>query len=236
MKSITRIDSLELIMRMFPLGESNVNLDWPMTRDLYEFGGDAKQHPQLVSRSPEGQTLIWFDAGNTWANSKIVKASVKNAHIAAYTRLAYVLSQYFERFLYVIVGQGLPLHSWSENYHPSVREHHKNIFQAIRCYIPNQVFVDEHWRDMNNPNKEDSFTASFDMGFQVGYTLVHDNVQENARRLSFFVQGVDMFFTKLVALVNSLYEPLYALGFERPKRSTIADVPAQITSSAPNVF
>jgi hypothetical protein len=85
------------------------------------------------------------------------------------------------------------VHSWSENYHPSVREHHTNILQAIRCYIPNQVFVDEHWRDMKNPNKEDSLTASFDMGFHFGYTLVHDNMQEKARRLSFFVQGVDMF-------------------------------------------
>jgi hypothetical protein len=82
-KNITRIDSLELIMRMFPLRESNVNIDWPMTRDLYEFGGDANKwlqavdkHPQLATRPPEGQTLIWFDAGNTWANSKLVKAIV----------------------------------------------------------------------------------------------------------------------------------------------------------------
>jgi len=53
-------------MRMFPLGESNINLDWPMARDLYEFGGDAnkwlqavdKLHPHLASRSSEGQTLI----------------------------------------------------------------------------------------------------------------------------------------------------------------------------------
>ena len=146
-----------------------------MTRDLYEFGGDAnkwlqavdKQHPQLASRSPEGQTLIWFDAGTTWANSKLVKDKVKRAHVAAYTRLAFLLSQYFERILYVTVGQGLPLYSWSENYHPAVGEHHKNILQASRCYIPNQVFVDEHGRDMKNPIKEGSLTASFDMGYHV---------------------------------------------------------------------
>ena len=83
-------------MRRFSLGESNVNMDWKMTHDLYEFGGDVnkwlqavdKQHPRLAARPSEGQTLIWLDAGNTWANSNIVKAGVKNAHIAAYTRLA----------------------------------------------------------------------------------------------------------------------------------------------------
>jgi len=53
---------------------------------------------------------------------------------------------------------------------------------------------------MKNPNKEDSLTASFDVGFHFGYTLVHDNMQENARRMSFFVQGVDMFSPKWLHL------------------------------------
>jgi hypothetical protein len=93
----------------------------------------------------------------------------------------------------VVVGQGLPLSSWSENYHPSVRKHHESILQAIKCYIPNLVFVDEHWRDMKNPNRDINLSASFDLGFHFGYTLVKDNMQENARRLNFFVQGVDIF-------------------------------------------
>ena len=106
-KNITRIDSLELIMRRFGLGGSSVNIDWKMTHDLYEFGGDVnkrlqavdKQHPRLAARPSEGQTLIWFDAGNTWAHSNIPKANVKNAHIAAYRQLAHKLALHVDRIL-----------------------------------------------------------------------------------------------------------------------------------------
>ena len=39
----------------------------------------------------------------------------ESGHVSAYTRLAFMLGQYFDKILYVTVGQGLPLHSWSEN-------------------------------------------------------------------------------------------------------------------------
>ena len=60
--------------------------------------------------------------------------------------------------------------------------------------------------------------------------------KKNALRLSAFIRGVDTFFTKMVALVNIVYGPWCALGFPRPARATTAEVPAQATSSAPNVF
>ena len=108
-------------MRRFHLDESTINVGWRMTDDLYEFGGDInkwlqavdKYHSHLDARPSEGQTLIWLDAGNTWANSKLAKASVTNAHLTAYRKLAYKLSLHFDRILYVTFGQGIPLSMWS---------------------------------------------------------------------------------------------------------------------------
>jgi hypothetical protein len=64
-KKITRVDRLDLSMRRFALGESNVSIDWPITRGFYEFGGDVnkwlkavdKQHPQLATRPSEGANI-----------------------------------------------------------------------------------------------------------------------------------------------------------------------------------
>ena len=90
----------------------------------------------------------------------------------------------FDRILYVIIGQGVPLAMWHDNYAPSVRAHHENILHAFRDFIPKQLFVDEHWRDMKSPNRECNFTASYDQGYHFGYTQVQHNPVENARRLN----------------------------------------------------
>jgi hypothetical protein len=40
-KNIDHIDSLELVAKRAEQGESSINLDWDMTRDLYSLGGDV---------------------------------------------------------------------------------------------------------------------------------------------------------------------------------------------------
>jgi hypothetical protein len=98
--NIGRIDSLELVAKLAEQGKSSINLDWDMTRDLYALGGDVgfwtkaleKFKSRLQARSPVGQTLLWLDLGNTWANAALVKAKTLDAHVAAYRKLAYGLS------------------------------------------------------------------------------------------------------------------------------------------------
>jgi hypothetical protein len=98
--NIGRIDSLELVAKLAAQGKSSINMDWDMTRDLYELGGDVgfwtkaleKFKSKLQARSPVGQTLLWLDLGNTWANSNLVQHKTMNAQAAAYRKLAYGLS------------------------------------------------------------------------------------------------------------------------------------------------
>jgi hypothetical protein len=45
----------------------------------------------------------------------------------------------------------------------------KNSMFAMRDYIPYQVFVDEHWREMKNPNREVNLSGSYDSGYHFGY-------------------------------------------------------------------
>ena len=88
-----------------------------MTRDLYSLGGDVgfwtaaldKFEANLQKRSPVGQTLLWMDVGNTWADPKIAKPKTKDAQILGDRKLAYRLSLYFDRVLYVTIGKGIPL-------------------------------------------------------------------------------------------------------------------------------
>ena len=71
----------------------------------------------------------------------------------------------FDRIVYATVGKGIPLDMWGQNYDPKVRMHHEDILYATKDFVPNQIFVDEHWREMTNPNRQCNFTASFDQGY-----------------------------------------------------------------------
>ena len=117
---------------------------------------------------------------------------------------------------------------WGQNYDPKVRVHHENILYAIRDFVPNQIFVDEHWRDMKNPNRQCNFTASFDQGYHFGYAQVHSLPSENARRLNAFVQEIDAFLVKMVALISIVYDPWVVLGYERPKYTQPSDTSAVV--------
>ena len=70
---------------------------------------------------------------------------------------------------------------------------------------------------MKNPNRECKLTASFDHGYQFRYAQVHYFPIENARRLNAFVQEIDAFLVKMVALINIIYEPWEVLGYVRPQ-------------------
>jgi hypothetical protein len=132
--------------------------------------------------------------GNTWADTELSNKKTMKDQVLAYRKLAYRLSLYFDRIVYATIGKGIPLDMWGNNYDPRVRIHHENILHAIRDFVPKQIFVDEHWRDMKNPNRECNFTASYDQGYLFGYALEHDYPIENARRLNAFVQEIDAFF------------------------------------------
>ena len=71
--------------------------------------------------------------------------------VLAYRKLAYRLSLYFDRIVYATIGKGIPLDMWGGNYDPRVRIHHENILHAIRDFVPNQIFVDEHWMGHEEP-------------------------------------------------------------------------------------
>ena len=80
--------------------------------------------------------------------------------IKKYRKLAYSLAQHFDRILYTTFGSGVPLAMWSLTYNPEIRRHHEHIMFAVREYIPNQLFVDNHWRDMKSPNRKVTLSAS----------------------------------------------------------------------------
>jgi hypothetical protein len=146
-KNIHRVDSLELVTQRAKQGESSINLDWETTRDLYSLGGDVgfwtksleQLKGDLQKRSPVGQTLLWLDVGNTWANTGLVQPKTMNDQVLAYRKLAYGLSLYFDRIVYATIGKGIPLDMWGQNYDPRVRIHHGNILHAIRDFVPNQI-------------------------------------------------------------------------------------------------
>ena len=99
-KNIHRVDSLEMIAQRANKGESSSNLDWEMTRNLYSLGGDVgfwtkaldRFKDDLQKRSPVGQTLLWLDVGNTWANTELIHKKTMNDQVLAYRKMAYILS------------------------------------------------------------------------------------------------------------------------------------------------
>ena len=70
---------------------------------------------------------------------------------------------------------------------------------------------------MKNPNRPCNFTASYDQGYHFGYVQVHSQPVENARRLHAFVQEIDAFLVKMVALTSIIYDPWEVLGYARPQ-------------------